>query len=96
MHNRAAIAAIAPRSRSSRRDRGAIANKFLQGLYKATGQWREQTRGQTRQLGERRMHPAQEPQLASDMRHHVCLLQELGGLWIVESLATSGLYGMII
>ena len=31
MHNRAAIAAIAPRSRSSRRDRGAIANKFLQG-----------------------------------------------------------------
>ena len=32
MHNRAAIAAIAPRSRSSRRDRGAIANKFLQGL----------------------------------------------------------------
>ena len=32
MHNRAAIAAIAPRSRSSRRDRGAIANKFLQGI----------------------------------------------------------------
>ena len=64
-------------------------------LYKATGQWREQTRGQTRQLGERRMHPAQEPQLASDMRHHVCLVQELGGLWIVESLAMSGLYGMI-
>ena len=32
MHNRAAIAAIAPRSRSSRRDRGAIANKFLQGM----------------------------------------------------------------
>ena len=30
MHNRAAIAAIAPRSRSSRRDRAAIANKFLQ------------------------------------------------------------------
>ena len=64
-------------------------------LYKATGQWREQTRGQTRQLGERRMHPAQEPQLASDMRHHVCLVQKLSGLWIVESLATSGLYGMI-
>ena len=64
-------------------------------LYKATGQWREQTRGQTRQLGERRLHPAQEPQLASDMRHHVCLLQELDGLWIVESVATSGLYGMI-
>ena len=42
-------------------------------LYKATGQWREQTRGQTRQLGERRMHPAQEPQLASDMRHHACV-----------------------
>ena len=54
-------------------------------LYQATGQWREQTRGQTRQLGERRMHPAQEPQLASDMRHRVCLVQELGGLWIVES-----------
>ena len=32
MHNRAVIAAIAPRSRSSRRDRGAIADKFLQGL----------------------------------------------------------------
>ena len=31
----------------------------------------------------------------SDMRHHVCLVQELGGLGIVESLATSGLYGMI-
>ena len=44
-------------------------------------------RGQTRQLGKRRMHPAQEPQLASDMRYHVCLVQELGGLWIVKSLA---------
>ena len=64
-------------------------------LYKATGQWREQTRGQTTQLGKRRMHQAQEPQLASDMRHHGCVVQELGGLWIVESLATSGLYGMI-
>ena len=32
--------------------------------------------------------------MASDMRHHVYLVQELGGLWIVESLATSGLYGM--
>ena len=31
MHNRAAIAAIALRSRLSRRDRGAIAYKFLQG-----------------------------------------------------------------
>ena len=41
------------------------------------------------------MHPAQEPQMASYMRHHVCLVQELGLLWIVESLVTSGLYGMI-
>ena len=38
MHNRAAIAAIAPRSRSSRRDRGAIANKFLQGMFYAKTQ----------------------------------------------------------
>ena len=40
MHNRAAIAAIAPRSRSSRRDRGAIANKFLQG-YTNKGKGKE-------------------------------------------------------
>ena len=65
-------------------------------LYKATGWQREQTRGQTRQLAKWRMYPSQEPQLASDMRHHVCLVQELGGLWIVESLATSGLYGIIL
>ena len=63
-------------------------------LYKATGYWREQTRGQTRLLAEYHMHPAQEPQMASDMRHHVYLVQELDGLWIVENLATSGLYDM--
>ena len=39
--------------------------------------------------------PSKRTSLASDMRHHVFLVQELGGLWIVESLATSGLYSMV-